>query len=201
MLAGSGATPNATVGTGAEHHLADGDRSCSRATRRHRRRRRARRPGVTATAGNGTATVSWTAPGQRRQPDHELHDHAVHRRARRSRRRPSPARRRPPRRRSPGSPTARPTRSRSPPPTRSAPARHHRLQRRDTHRRRPRRARRPASPRPPATRARRSRWTAPGNGGSPITSYTITPYIGAHGADRRRRSPARHPRPRPRSPG
>ena len=36
--------------------------------------------GVTATAGSGTATVSWTAPAQRQQPDHELHGHALHRR-------------------------------------------------------------------------------------------------------------------------
>ena len=40
-------------------------------------------------------------------------------------------------------------------------------------------------------------WTAPGNGGSPITSYTVTPFVGAT-AQRRRRSPGpRRRRPRP----
>ena len=35
------------------------------------------------------------------------------------------------------------------------------------------------SPPPPATEARPSRGTAPSNGGSTITSYTVTPYIGS----------------------
>ena len=35
--------------------------------------------GVTATAGNGSATVSWTAPAQRRRPDLQLHRDALHR--------------------------------------------------------------------------------------------------------------------------
>ena len=34
---------------------------------------------VSATAGNGQATVSWTAPSRRGQPDHELHGHPVYR--------------------------------------------------------------------------------------------------------------------------
>ena len=36
-------------------------------------------------------------------------------------------------------------------------------------------------------------WTAPSPGTSPITSYTITPYIGTHRPDRRPRSTARPP--------
>ena len=35
--------------------------------------------GVSATAGNASATVSLDRAGQRRQPDHQLHDHALHR--------------------------------------------------------------------------------------------------------------------------
>ena len=35
--------------------------------------------GVTATAGNGSATVSWTTVQQRRQRDHQLHGDALHR--------------------------------------------------------------------------------------------------------------------------
>ena len=35
--------------------------------------------GVTATAGAGSAQVSWTAPLERRQRDHQLHGHPVHR--------------------------------------------------------------------------------------------------------------------------
>ena len=35
--------------------------------------------GVSATAGNGSASVSWTAPGSGRQRDHQLHGDAVYR--------------------------------------------------------------------------------------------------------------------------
>ena len=37
----------------------------------------------------------------------------------------------------------------------------------------------------PATGQAQVSWTAPANGGSPITGYTVTPYIGDHGADAR----------------
>ena len=39
--------------------------------------------------------------------------------------------------------------------------------------------RRPASPRRPASGQALVSWTAPGANGSPITSYTVTPFIGA----------------------
>ena len=35
--------------------------------------------GVTATAGNGNATVSWTAPANGNSPHHQLQRHPVHR--------------------------------------------------------------------------------------------------------------------------
>ena len=45
--------------------------------------------------------------------------------------------------------------------------------------RRPRRRRRPRDARLPGTRRRTVTWTAPSDGGSPITSYTVTPFVGA----------------------
>ena len=65
----------------------------------------------------------------------------------------------------------------------------------DARRRRPRRARRRSVTATAGNGTATVSWTAPSNGGSPITSYTITPYIGStapdHPGHHRHRLPAR----------
>ena len=78
-LSGAGATPNATVGTGpstvwlmATVVLKTGAATAPTVP--------AAPTNVSATAGNGTATVSWTAPTNGGSSDHRLHHHPIHRR-------------------------------------------------------------------------------------------------------------------------
>ena len=78
ILPTAGATPNASVGTGAEHPCGRWRRSCSRA----RPARADRSGGADRRDGDGGQRQrdgQLDRAVQRRQPDHQLHGHAVHR--------------------------------------------------------------------------------------------------------------------------
>ena len=175
QVVGAGATPAASAGTGART-------AWEMATVVFKSGSQAPptvpgpRPASSATAADKSAKVTWTAPGGRRQPDHLVHHHALYRLGRPDadgdHRQPAGHQRH-----------------------RQRPDRRHQLHLHGHRHERggnraglaPSNQVTPAAPTAPgapsgvtATAGNQSAtvsWSAPANGGSPITSYTVTPYL------------------------